>query len=356
MSIYNESTTEEVNNSMADQQQLDLLRQGVKDWNAWRKQHPGIRPDLRGADLREANLREANLREANLSGASLKEADLSLANLSLADLSRADLSDAKLHSAILDATNLSDANLSGADLYGAVLYAANLSRANLSRANLSGAVVGQTIFGSVDLRTVKGLVTVRHLSPSTIGTDTLLRSEGDIPETFLRDAGLTDTFITSTHSLTQNPIEYYTCFISYSTKDRGFVERLYADLRAKGVRCWYAPVDLKTGEEFQRRIEEAIRSHDKLLVVLSEHSLNSIWVENEVMAALEREQQQHKWVLFPITLDERVMQTSLPWAATIRRTRHIGDFTCWKDHDAYQKGLERLMRDLQPDHPPTSKF
>src|SRR2546430_4352421 len=36
--FYNESTIEEVNNRMADQQQLDLLRQGVKAWNAWRKQ------------------------------------------------------------------------------------------------------------------------------------------------------------------------------------------------------------------------------------------------------------------------------------------------------------------------------
>jgi hypothetical protein len=59
-------------------------------------------------------------------------------------------------------------------------------------------------------------------------------------------------------------------------------------------------------------------------------------------------------VLFPIKLDEIVMQTSLPWAANIRRTRHIGDFTCWKNHDAYQKSLKRLMRDLQPDHPLTS--
>src|SRR6266567_568074 len=44
-----------------------------------------------------------------------------------------------------------------------------------------------------------------------------------------------------------------------------------------------------------------------------------IWVENEVMAALEKEQQHPKPVLFPIKLDELVMQTSLPWAASIRR-------------------------------------
>jgi hypothetical protein len=33
-------------------------------------------------------------------------------------------------------------------------------------------------------------------------------------------------------------------------------------------------------------------------------------------------------------------------AADVLRTRHIGDFANWKDHDAYQKAFERLLRDL----------
>src|SRR5437762_2366407 len=87
-------------------------------------------------------------------------------------------------------------DLKRANLSEAYLSEAYLSGADLSGADLSGAGVGQTIFGNVDLRTVKGLETVHHFDPSTIGTDTLLRSEGDIPETFLRRAGLTETFIT----------------------------------------------------------------------------------------------------------------------------------------------------------------
>ncbi len=64
-----------------------------------------------------------------------------------------------------------------------------------------------------------------------------MRSEGDIPDVFLRGAGLSDTFITYARTLVQNPIEYYTCFMSYSSKDKEFAERLYADLQHKGVRC-----------------------------------------------------------------------------------------------------------------------
>jgi hypothetical protein len=35
------------------------------------------------------------------------------------------------------------------------------------------------------------------------------------------------------------------------------------------------------------------------------------------------------------------------WAAGIRRTRDIGDFTCWREQDEYQQSFERLLRDLK---------
>jgi hypothetical protein len=331
---------------MANQQHLDMLKQGQGIWNKWRNEHPDIRPDLSGADLSDANLKEADLSGAILYLANLSLANLSLANLSLADLSRAGLRGAKLHSTVLDATNLSDANLSDADLDGAVLYAANLSRANLIRANLSGAVVGQTIFGNVDLGTVKGLVTVRHFSPSSIGIDTIYRSQGKIPEAFLRGAGIDDTFITYIRSLVGKTIEYYSCFISYSSKDEAFAKRLYADLQSNNVRCWFAPEDLKWGEKIRSGIDEAIRLHDKLLLVLSKYSVASGWVEHEVKSALAKEHKEERTVLFPIRVDTAVLESPMSWATEIRHTRNIGDFTRWKQHDDYQKALSRLMRDL----------
>lgn len=61
---------------MANQEHLDILRQGVKVWNQWRKENVGIRPDLSDADLTGANLRETKLMEANLNRADLRRADL----------------------------------------------------------------------------------------------------------------------------------------------------------------------------------------------------------------------------------------------------------------------------------------
>jgi hypothetical protein len=150
-----------------------------------------------------------------------------------------------------------------------------------------------------------------------------------------------------TRSLKQ-PAPRCSCFISYSSKDQEFADRLYADLQANGVECWFAPEDLKIGDPFRQHIDDAIRRYDKLLVVLSETSVASTWVESEVEAALERERAaKGETVLFPIRLDEAVMKTSQAWAADIRRKRHMGDFSLWQDHTSYQKAFQRLLRDLQ---------
>jgi uncharacterized protein YjbI with pentapeptide repeats len=126
---------------MANPDHLEILRQGVDAWNAWKEKEPLFTtPDLSGADLHEVNLRGAN-RRAHLSQANLSQANLSQANLSGANLSRAHL----------DGANFDRANLSGSDLSGAVLSEASLRRANLSGANLSGAILSEANLSGSDL-------------------------------------------------------------------------------------------------------------------------------------------------------------------------------------------------------------
>jgi uncharacterized protein YjbI with pentapeptide repeats len=145
--------------------------------------------------------------------------------------------------------------------------------------------------------------------------------------------------------------EFYSCFISYSTKDADFAAKLHADLEKNGVRCWYAPEDIKIGEQFRQKIDDAIRDYDKLLLVLSEQSVRSTWVQDEVECCFEREQRQQRQMLFPIRLDEAVMRTEAAWAAAIRRRWHIGDFSTWRDLTAYDKAFQRLLRDLKAPKP-----
>ena len=235
-----------------------------------------------------------------------------------------------------------NANLQSSDLTRAVLV-----DTALDGADLTNATVGWGAFGNIDLSSVKGLCEIQHQGPSSIGIDTLLRSKGAIPENFLRGAGVPDALISYSLSLVTKSPAFHSCFISYSNNDQLFVERLYSDLQNKGVRCWFAPEDLKIGEKFRHRIDESIRTHDKLLLVLSQQSIQSKWVETELEAAFEKEQRGNATVLFPIRLDDAVMECDQAWAAEIRRTRHIGDFTQWTDSTHYAVALQRLVRDLR---------
>jgi hypothetical protein len=141
--------------------------------------------------------------------------------------------------------------------------------------------------------------------------------------------------------------EYLSCFISYSSRDSEFAKRLHADLVGQGVRCWFAPEDLRIGDKFRQRIDDSIQSHDKLLLILSAESIRSAWVEAEVEAAFEKERKENRVVLFPIKLDDEIMDTQFSWAALLRRTRHIGDFREAAAGVAYETAMNRLLRDLR---------
>jgi hypothetical protein len=274
-SIYastSERVFEWIITSMPNLDHLRILNKGVGPWNRWREEDPDASPDL---------------------------------------------NDAKLRGAVLSGMDLSWARLSGA---------------NLKKADFANATCGFTIFADVDLEMVTGLKTVQHLGPSTIGIDTIYRSSGRIPESFLQAAGVPDTLITYIGSLVGQPIQSYSCFISHSTKDQEFADRLHADLQAAGVRSWFAPEDLAIGDRFRNKIDESIRVHDKLLIILSRNSIESRWVATELEAALEREdREKERSVLFPIRLDDSVNTHRLGLLPSAERgiwaTSAIGEVT-----------------------------
>jgi uncharacterized protein YjbI with pentapeptide repeats len=182
---------------MANQEHLELLKQGEKVWNEWRESNPAIEPDLKEAnlmgedlggmkldkvdlsysrlgalylndwyetrllkaDLREANLENADLHFADFTGADLRKAKLSNAflynaNLIEVDLREADLSNANLSNSYLKKSDLRKAKLSNVNLSESYLQEADLREANLSNvylreANLAGAnLQGANLYGA----------------------------------------------------------------------------------------------------------------------------------------------------------------------------------------------------------------
>jgi hypothetical protein len=69
-----------------------------------------------------------------------------------------------------------------------------------------------------------------------------------------------ENFITFHRSLVNNPIEFYSCFISYSHDDKSFARRLHDQLQMRGIRCWEAD-NAKFEEQFER-VVRALRADD----------------------------------------------------------------------------------------------
>ena len=365
--------------SMADLEQVRLLMCSIQEWNRWRQEYPETRADLRNVPLSGTILCDADLSSADLSGA-----NLSSANLSRADLRSASLREATLDGAILNSTLLSKADLSGADLNSANLSVANLRGATLNYAtmcyaNLNGAILSNaslagadltgvcfsrttldhtnfhqacftlTVFAWVDLSLAKGLETALYRGPSCVDINSVIFPHDE--QTclhFLRGVGFTETQIEYLPSLlTPRPIEHSSLFISYASQDDTIARQLHADLRKRDVRCWFAPHDLQPGNYFRECIDQAIYTQDKLLLLLSEYSLSSAWVRYEVELALARENDQQREILFPLRLDDAIFHCTTGWARSLRSTRHIGDFTGWRDDATYQGALATLLRHLE---------
>ena len=356
--------------SGADLSETDLRKANLRESNL--QEAKLIKTDLREADLRRASFNLANLSEANLSEAVLKEADLSeavlkksyliRADLVGADLFEADLEKADFRWAFLIGTNLERANLTRADfrwayliearlgeadLSEANLIEANFSKADLRRVNFRDASVARSYFGDLDLSMAKGLHTIRHFGPSTIGVDTILRSKGQISEAFLQGAGIPQRFIKYLMTLAREDFNQYSSYISCSSRDMDFATQLQRDLHDNNLHCWTIPEDMKIVDKIQHDIEQSIRIRDKLVLVLSRHVITSPWVEKEVENAFEEEIKKNTTLLVPIMIDAAVMENDQPWAVDLRHSRSIIDFTNWNNSEFYNEALANLLSYLK---------
>jgi len=273
---------------MANPEHVNIPKRGVGAWNKWGRENPGTVPDLEGADLCRAGLREADLR-------------------------------------------------------GTSRVRADLREANLDNSDFTDATVGYTVFGNNDLSIVKGLEKVNHRDRSTIGIGTIYRSKGNIPEAFLRGAGVPKDFITYMKWLVGKAIDSYSCFICYSSKDDDFAQRLYADLQAKNIRCWRFDKGARWGEPVKGWNDAAIRYYDKLVVICSKHSLQSPPVIREIERALQKEDRERKNVLFPIRIDDYLLKK---WdhsrkADVVKKV--VGDFRGWDNLATYSKAFSRFL-------------
>jgi TIR domain len=151
--------------------------------------------------------------------------------------------------------------------------------------------------------------------------------------------------------------DFFSCFISYSHRDKDFVLRLHDSLKARGIQCWLDEHELLPGDDIYEKVDKAIWLWDKMLLCCSESSLTSWWVDNEIGTALEKEQQLMKdrgakiQVLVPLNLDGYLFTDSWKsgYQSQIRR-RLAADFRDNRaDKQKFDMQIERLIRALRID-------
>jgi hypothetical protein len=372
---------------MANEEQLRILKVGVEAWNQWRKDNSSSKVDLSGADLSGMNLTGIDLRDARLTRVDFRESNLQKARLSLANLSRAafigaslnqaNLKETRLSSAILINADLRDADLTSAyfhktilaksDLSGAYLYKAHFSEAYLNESRFTNTAFADTTLGATDLSLVIDLEKASHHGPSTIGIDTIHKSKGKIPESFLRGCGLSDPDIEFAKLSNPNfsnddvnkilyrvyelrasqAVQISPLFISYSHADGTFVDKLESYLNEKGIRFWRDVHDMKSGR-IETQIDRAIRENPTVLLILSEHSLKSDWVEHEVRTARELEKEKGRDTLCPVALDESWKDSSWPRRVMEQIMEYnILDFSLWKDDGKFGYTFNKLIDGLE---------
>ncbi len=356
---------------MANEEQLAILKQGVDVWNQWRKENPDVEIDLGYANLGSSKF----LQEALSTGKHFSLADVAV-DLSGINLSQANLNFVDLYAVNLSSANLHNANLTGAQLTGSNLCQADFSAANLLQVDFSWAKLietdfftasmGTTFFSNNDLSKAISLDAVMHVTRSTIGTDTLQKSEGKIPVEFLRGCGLSDLDIEyakladpdmsneEISEITQNifdlkatrPIQISPLFISYSHANSAFVDKLETKLNENGIRFWRDIHDAKAGR-LETQIDRAIRHNPTVLLILSEHSTSSDWVEHEARLARKLEKELDRDVLCPIALDDS--WETCNWPERIKEQimeYNILDFSNWEDDAELDKMFKKLIDGL----------
>lgn len=362
---------------MADPEHEAVVRKGAKVIREWRRRHPEEHLNLRGADLRllnltGADLSGANLDHADLSGGHLREANLSGALLLCTDLYSADLARANLSGAFLTMTNLLMTNLNEADLVKAELnyvnlVLTNLVGANLNEASLSNSNIRRAFFRDADLRKArltwtsitgcnlaeaKGLETIQHNSPSSIGVDTLMisfRSAGNkfTPElrTFFLNAGVPVELLEELPRIISR-IKYYSVFVAYGEPDREFAMRLTDDLKAKGVQCWLYPTDYTAGERTWHEIGQKRKESEKMIVICSARSL----IRDGLLKEIEEQVDEDPDKMIPVSLDPLWQEKGF---LVMRAGRDFKPFLLDKNYVnfhsevVYEKSLEKLLKGLR---------
>lgn len=125
-------------------------------------------------------------------------------------------------------------------------------------------------------------------------------------------------------------------FISYSSKDRPWVDTFAKVLESHGWSVWWDR-NIPTGGSFNAVIRQELRASSCAIVVWSEQSVDSEWVQAEADEARKQEK------YLPIRIDE----SAIPLGFTQRTFQSLVNWDAHTDHPGFSqllKDIERLVK------------
>jgi uncharacterized protein YjbI with pentapeptide repeats len=310
---------------MANKKHHHIFMQGAKVWNAWRKEHPELRPNLRSIDIGidtteymrfrdrgedslilsqfdNFRLNAVKLSTEELVGINLSNTDLRDTNFWMVNFSHADLRGANLAGAYLRDTNFYRANLKGANLKESLLRATLFTSTCLDEADFSLAELNLTKFQYVDLSATKGLETCRIPYPQ-IDVATLLLSNGCIPDILLPHVKFSQALIDYARSLTFSsiksngsvspsghiPLKLFYCYAREDEYLREQLEKHLSLFKQEGLIVTWCDREITAGEDYEQKILLNIETSDIFLALVSPAFMSSDYCHNiELKRALDR--------------------------------------------------------------------
>ncbi len=125
-----------------------------------------------------------------------------------------------------------------------------------------------------------------------------------------------------------------TVFISYSSKDRSFANKVAKNLMDSGVEIWIDTIEIKVGESIVLKINDALEDNDYLALILSPNSVNSKWVKKELSSALMKHLHDMSIIILPILYKD----CKIPGI--------INDLKYADFRESYDVGFEELLASL----------
>ncbi|WP_282129029.1 TIR domain-containing protein [Roseobacter litoralis] len=92
-------------------------------------------------------------------------------------------------------------------------------------------------------------------------------------------------------------------FLSHSSRDKEFVNRLNKDLKSGGFSTWIDDVDIPFAESIAERIQRGLKESDILFLFLSNASVKSRWVATEWQSQFFRQISEGKTIVVPVLIE-----------------------------------------------------